>query len=64
MTQLAPEDMAILDLLSEAKLDRESVPIPRRRIIGHFEKYAFPIGVDDAGKLFPLPMPRRDETGR
>ena len=60
VAQLASEEVAILDILTEGKRSREQVPIPDRAIVSRFEKYAFPIGVDEAGNPFPIP-PRHDD---
>ncbi len=64
MDQLTPEEVALLDILIEEKLAREDVPTPNRTIVRRFEKYAFPIGVDDAGNPFPIPRPHPDEDRR
>jgi hypothetical protein len=60
MVQLSTEEMALLDVLIEEKAAREQILIPNRTIVRRFEKYAFPIGVDEAGSRFPLP-PWRDD---
>jgi hypothetical protein len=61
MAQLAPEEMAILDILIEGRLARERVPVSAREIVSASEKYAFPIGIDEAGSPFPIPRRRDDE---
>jgi len=54
IAELPPEEVALLEMLIEEKLARERVPVPDRAVVSRFEKYAFPIGVDDAGTRFPL----------
>ena len=58
---LAPEEAVVLDVLIDGKLMRERVPVPDRRIVSRFEKYAFPIGLDKGGDPFPIPSRRDDD---
>jgi hypothetical protein len=53
--QLTSAEAGVLDVLTQGKRARERVPIPDRTIVSRFEKYAFPIGLDGAGKPFPIP---------
>jgi hypothetical protein len=53
---LAPEERALLEILVQEWSAREGVPIPDRTIISRFERYAFPIGLDEAGTPFPVPQ--------
>ena len=55
IAQLSAEELALLDVLIEEMAARERVPVANRTVVSRFEKYAFPIGVDDAGTPFPLP---------
>ena len=59
MPLLAPEEIAVLDLLIEGRKARDQVAIPGRDLVGRPEKFAFPIGLDEHGDPFPIP-PRRD----
>ena len=57
---LEPEEAAILELLIDARIDRENdIPASERKPVDRPEAYAFPIGLDEAGDPFPVP-PRRD----
>jgi len=61
---LEPEEVALLKLLIDARIERENdIPELERKPVDRSETYAFPIGLDDAGNPFPVP-PRRDlESG-
>jgi hypothetical protein len=61
IADLPPEEADLLELLIEEKLARERVPVPERAVVSRFEKYAFPIGIDDAGARFPLPWRGSEE---
>jgi hypothetical protein len=62
VTQLAPEELAMLDILIDGKRAREQVPIPDRAVVSRSEKYAFAIGIDEAGNPYPIPERHDDET--
>jgi hypothetical protein len=62
MANLTAEETALLDQLRQAKAARDRIPPALRKPIGHPEKYANPIGMDEHGDLFLKPDSERQGT--
>ncbi len=58
-TRLAAEEVSLLEILRKDRQARARIPVSDTKPASRPEKYAFPIGLDDAGNPFPVP-PRRD----
>ena len=53
---LSGDDASVLDGLRRSKEVRDAVALPLRFAASRPDKYAHPIGIDDAGEFFPVPM--------
>jgi len=54
MTDLAPEELVLLDVLRSDKQARERIPASEHSPAHNPEKFAFPIGMDESGEPFPI----------
>lgn len=61
MTDLSDDDRRALERLRRAAAERDAVPPEEQVPVEHPERYAFPIGMDEHGNLFP-PRPAESET--
>lgn len=57
MDALTPEEASLLEQLRRANRARLGIAPAACKPISHPEKYAYPIGIDSAGELFPVRLP-------
>lgn len=57
MDALTAEEASLLEQLRQANRARLGIAPVECKPISHPEKYAYPIGIDSAGQLFPVRLP-------
>jgi hypothetical protein len=62
MGELSEESKKVLQRLRAAAQARKRIPPSQKKPVAHPDKYAFPIGMDDNGNLFPV-KPGRKPSG-
>jgi len=55
MQELSAEERLLLERLLKSQEARLHIPVERQIAVSRAEKYAFPVGFDDAGNPFPVP---------